>query len=270
MLTNPKIRAVSDATVNQGPEEGENFEVRRGRDDVPILILCEHAGREIPQGVDLQIDEDLLDSHWGWDRWAHDTLMRFAPGLGATTLSARVSRLVIDLNRGTDEATLILSDAGGVPIPGNQGLTREQTAERVERLYTPYHTAADEELARLCARFPRERVVFFTFHTFTGDLRGEDREFDVGVLFDAHEDLAAGVKRALATAGLRVRLNEPYSGYRGEIYSAATHAEAHDVPYFEIEVNQHVLEDRERRAQIARIFEQVVPAIFPHLPSRPG
>jgi predicted N-formylglutamate amidohydrolase len=264
------ISTVSEATVNQGPLEGENFEVHRGREQVPILIFCEHAGRAVPADIDLGISPDLLDSHWGWDRWARDTLLSFAPALGATTLTARVSRLVIDLNRGTDEATLILPDAGGAPIPGNQGLSPEQVAARVDRLYTPYHEAADAELVRLCARFPRERIVFFTFHTFTGDFDGQDREFDVGVLFDAHEDLAAGVKRALATAGLRVRLNEPYSGFRGEIYSAAVHAEAHDVPYFEIEVNQGVLEDPERRAEIGRIFAKVVPAIFPHLPSRPG
>ena len=106
------------------------------------------------------------------------------------------------------------------------------------------------------------------FVNSTPDYEDQDRDFDVGVLFDAHEDLAAGVKRALATAGLRTRLNEPYSGYRGEIYSASVHGEAHDVAYFEIELNQGVLEDPERRQRIADVFRQVVPAIFPHLPNR--
>ena len=259
-----------DTTLNEAPLEGENFKIERGSKDVPILILCEHASSFVPPEIDLGVPGSLIDSHWGWDRWAADTLQRFAKPLGATTLSSKVSRLVIDLNRGTDEATLIRPDAGGVPVPGNLALAPEQIQGRIDQLYTPYHEAADRELSRLCSLFPRERVVFFTFHSFTGDYGDEDRDFDVGVLFDSHEDLAAGVKRALATRGLRVRLNEPYSGYRGEIYSAAVHAEVHDVAYFEIELNQHVVEDVERRQKIAEIFEAVVPAIFPHLSSRPG
>jgi len=248
--------------------EGENYRIRRGDDAVPILILCEHAAKDVPPELgDLGAPPELLDSHWGWDRWAYDTLERFAAPLGATTLGARVSRLVIDVNRGEGDATLILPAADGVAIPGNQDLSPEARAARIERFYRPYHAAADAELGRLVAAHG-DRVVFFTFHSFTGAWDGQDREFDVGVLFDAYEDLAAGVKRALATRGLRVRLNEPYSGYRGEIYSAAVHGETHDVPYFEIEVNQAILEDPAGRDRLAAVFGQVVPAIFPHLPHR--
>jgi predicted N-formylglutamate amidohydrolase len=242
----------------------ENVQRVRGRDEVPILILCEHASNAVPEDVELGIPQRTLDSHWGWDRWAWDTLQRFAQPLGATTLGARVSRLVIDVNRGADEPTLIRLDAEHLPIPGNMGLSAEAVAARIERFHAPYHAAADAELARLKA-LHGERLVFLTFHSFTGDYLDEDRDFDVGVLFDAHEELAAGVKRALATKGLRVRLNEPYSGYRGQIYSAAVHGEAHDVPYFEIELNQHVLEDPARRARIARVFQDVIPAIQPRL-----
>ncbi len=251
------------------PLQGENYVVRPGRPDVPILITCEHASNAVPgEWAALGLPGELLDSHWGWDRWAADTLGRFAPALGATTICSRVSRLVLDVNRGPQDATLIREQAEGLALPGNVGLTAAQVSERVARLHAPYHAAIDASLARLVERFGAERVVFFTFHSFTGAFGEEDRAFDVGVLFDAHEDLAAGVKRALATAGLRVRLNEPYSGYRGEIYAAAVHGEAHDVAYFEIELNQHVLEDPARRQAIADVFRQVVPAIFPHLPCR--
>ena len=244
---------------------GENYVVRRGDPSVPILITCEHASNAVPAEFELGVEPELLESHWGWDRWADDVLGRFAPQLGATTVSARVSRLVLDVNRGRGDDTLIRSACEGLLIPGNQDLSSDQVEERVERLWRPYHAAVETELQRLVGRFGPERVVFFTFHSFSPDYGTGDRDFDVGVLFDAHEDLAAGVKRALTTAGLRTRLNEPYSGYRGEIYSAAVHGEAHEVSYFEIELNQGVLEDEARRAQIAAIFGQVVPAIFPHL-----
>ena len=246
---------------------GENYVVRRGNPHVPILVTCEHASQAVPEEFALGVSPELLASHWGSDCWAEDVLRRFAPKLGATTVSARVSRLVLDVNRGLNDATLIRRECDGVVIPGNADLTPAQFEDRVERLWRPYHAAIDTELTRLTSRLGRERVVFFTFHSFSPDY-GSDRDFDVGVLFDAHEDLAAGVKRALTTAGLRTRLNEPYSGYRGEIYSAAVHGEAHEVSYFEIELNQGVLEDEACRAKFAAIFGQVVPAIFPHLSDR--
>ena len=256
-------------TLAEGPLQGENHTVLRGRDDIPILITCEHAANVVPGDVALGIGPELLDSHWGWDRWAWDVLERFAGDLGATRIGARVSRLVVDLNRGPEDPTLIRTHAGDQPIPGNQGLDPAAVRGRLDRFYRGYHAAIDRELGRLVQRFGPERVVFFTFHSFTGDYGDEDRDFDVGVLFDQCEDLAAGVKRALATRGLRVRLNEPYSGFRGEIYSASVHAEAHDVATFEIELNQHVLEDPGARARFADVFRSVVPAIFPHLPCRP-
>lgn len=248
------------------PRVGENFAVQRGRPEVPILITCEHASPDVPgDWAELGLPPDLRDAHWGWDRWAADTMHRFAGDLGATTIQTRVSRLVLDVNRGAQDPTLILTEAEGRPLPGNVGLTPAARDERIARLHAPYHEAIDAHLGDLVRRFGAERVVFFTFHSFTGAFGAQDRDFDVGVLYDAHEDLAAGVKRALATHGLRARLNEPYSGYRGEIYAAAVHGEAHDVAYFEIELNQHVLEDPARRQGIADVFKRVVPAIFPHV-----
>lgn len=247
---------------------GENYVVRRGDPNVPILVTCEHASSEVPEEFALGASKELLASHWGSDLWAEDVLLRFAPQLGATTVSAKLSRLVLDVNRGLQDDTLIRTECDGVEIPGNADLTPAQIEDRVDRLWRPYHAAIDTELTRLVSRLGGERVVFFTFHSFSPDYGDSDRDFDVGVLFDAHEDLAAGVKRALTTAGLRTRLNEPYSGYRGQIYSAAVHGEAHEVSYFEIELNQGVLEDETRRAKIAAIFGQVVPAIFPHLSDR--
>lgn len=261
--------ATSGQPASSALLEGENYVVRPGRAEVPVLITCEHASNAVPgEWARLGLPDDLLDSHWGWDRWAADTLHRFAPAVGATTICSRVSRLVLDVNRGVGEPTLIRAEAEGRALPGNVGLSAAEVEERVARLHAPYHAAIDAALAAMTARFGPERVVFFTFHSFTGEYGAQDRDFDVGVLFDAHEDLAAGVKRALATRGLRVRLNEPYSGYRGEIYSAAVHGEAHEVAYFEVELNQHVLEDAARRAAIADVFRAVVPAIFPHLPCR--
>lgn len=238
--------------------EGENYEVVRGAG--PLVFSCEHAARALPPDLgDLGIPPEVLDSHWGWDRWALDVLSRFAPAAAATTVAARLSRLVLDVNRGPDEPTLV-RDHAEVPLSGNHGLLPAQVAARVARFHAPYHAALDRELARVVAAQGRERVTYVAFHSFTGRFGAQDRAFDVGLLFDAHEPLVERVRAALAARGLRVRLNEPYSGMRGEIYAAARHGRAHGVAYFEVELNQDVLEDEAARVRVAEDFRALIAA----------
>lgn len=251
---------------SSGPLEGENHRVRRWG-AAPLLVVCEHASKHVPPDVDLGVDADLLDTHWGWDRWAADVLERAAPRLGGTTVEARVSRLVLDLNRGPADATLVREEAEGRPIPGNLGLGAAGRAARVARFHAPYHAAIDRELGRLVGAHGRARALLVSLHSFTGRWPGQDRDFDVGVLFDRHEPLAAGVRKALALRGLRARMNEPYSGHRGEIYAAAVHGERHEVAYLELEMNQDVLERADERARFAGALAEVLTATLGHVPA---
>jgi predicted N-formylglutamate amidohydrolase len=250
--------------------EGENYRVVPGDEDVPVLILCEHAGNEVPADVDLGAPRDtldsLLDSHWGWDRWAWETLSSFARPLGITTIGSRVSRMVLDVNRRLDQETLCRPDAGGVPLHGNRRLTDVARQARIERLHTPYHAACERELVRTLQR--HGRVLLLSFHSFTGTPLGdEDRDFEVGVLFDtANEAWAVTAERILAEEGLRTRLNEPYSGMRGEIFSVALHGHNHGVPYLELETNQDVLEVPAARLRVSAAYQRAIPRLLEALP----
>ncbi len=237
--------------------EGENFTVRRG--DGPLLLTCEHAARAVPAELDdLGLDPATLDEHWGWDRWAHDAVSRVAPELEATTVATRVSRLVVDVNREPDDPTLALERLDGRLVPGNLGLTPAARAERVARFHAPYHRAVDAELRRLVALHGAGGVVLVSVHSFTGRWVGQDRDFDVGVLFDQHEAMATRLRLTLEGRGLRARLNEPYSGLAGLIYAARRHGVAHGVRYVELELNQHVLERADERARFARVLEETL------------
>jgi predicted N-formylglutamate amidohydrolase len=238
---------------------GENHAVRRGGG--PLLVTCEHAAQAVPPDLaDLGVDAELLDTHWGWDRWALSVLEAIAPRLDATTVASRVSRLVVDVNRAPDDPTLALPHAGGRPIPGNLELSAAARAARVARFHAPYHAAIDAELGRVVARHGAAALLV-SLHSFTGRWPGQDRDFDVGVLFDRHEPLARSVEAALAAAGLRTRLNEPYSGASGLIYAAKRHGETHGVRYFELELNQDVLEDAAARARVADALAAVLGAL---------
>lgn len=241
--------------------EGENHAVRRGAG--PLVLTCEHAGRDVPPELErLGLDAALLDTHWGWDRWAGDATLRLAAALDVTAVTSRISRLVVDVNRAPDDPTLALARAEGRPVPGNVDLAPAQVAARVARWHAPYHAAVDAEVARAVARHGADAVALVSVHSFTGEWPGQDRDFDVGVLFDQHADLAGRVLEALTARGLRARLNEPYSGLAGLIYAAKRHGDARGVRYVELELNQHVLEVEAARARVAAAVEGALRAVL--------
>ena len=237
--------------------QGENDWVWRG--EASVLLTCEHASSAVPEDLcGLGLAPAVLDEHWGWDRWALDVVRRTAPRLDATTVASCVSRLVVDVNRAPGDPTLALMQCEGREVPGNKCLTPAQLEARLRRFHAPYHAAVDAELRRLVARHGAPSVVLVSVHSFTGSWTGQDRDFDVGVLFDRYEDLAASLRDAFQAHGLRARLNEPYSGLAGLIYAAKRHGDAHGVRYVELELNQHVLECPQARERVAGVLERVL------------
>ena len=61
----------------------------------PVLLLCEHASRHIPQRYGgLGLDADAARSHAAWDPGARDLALELSQALDAPLVAARVSRLV--------------------------------------------------------------------------------------------------------------------------------------------------------------------------------
>lgn len=135
------------------------FELTGGQ--VPLLVSFPHAGTEIPRTIADTLTETAFereDTDWHLPR-----LYEFVRFLGASTLVAKVSRYVIDLNRppqdeslypGRDTTGLVPRDTfRRVPLYRDGAmLTASDIAERRERYWRPYHEALGFELARLRAR----------------------------------------------------------------------------------------------------------------------
>ena len=176
----------------------------------------------------------------------------------SAAVSFAYSRLLIDCNRAPSDHDLILPESDGTPVPGNRGLTDAERQRRIREFYDPYHAAVD--------RIVRDRAdasrLLLSVHSFTPTLDGKDRPFDVGVLFDGHEDLAHEFGQRLAHTGYRVRDNEPYSGYAGLIFSARRHGRQHGLPYLEIEMNNALLSTPEGVADMGRRLGRVLGALF--------
>jgi predicted N-formylglutamate amidohydrolase len=76
------------------------------------------------------------------------------------------------------------------------------------------------------------------------------------VLFDEFDDLAGAFARHLAGTGFAVRMNEPYSGLAGLIFSARSHGRRHARRYLELEINNRLLRrDADVQAIAARVAD---------------
>lgn len=147
------------------------------RADAPLLISIPHLGTHIPPQLrDSYTDAALTvaDTDWHLDR-----LYDFAADLGATTLGARVSRYVIDLNRPPDDESLYPGQTTTGLYPNEtfrgEAIYRPgcepdaaQKQRRVATYWQPYHDALAAELARLRSMHPH--VLLWEAHSIASTL----------------------------------------------------------------------------------------------------
>ncbi|HAC80389.1 MAG: N-formylglutamate amidohydrolase [Candidatus Binatia bacterium] len=222
------------------------------------VLTCEHASKRIPRGYrSLGLAREQIADHIGWDIGAREVQKVLARDLPASAIYSSVSRLLVDPNRHPGESSLIPAESDQVLIPGNQRLTPVERRLRLSRWHAPYHARIDASLGQACRKFPGG-VRLLSIHSFTPVMDGHARNFDIGVLFDAHVPLARAFGRALKRLGLRVRYNEPYSGYDGLIYAAKRHGEAHQVPYVELEINNALIREDRGVRRIAALLRKAL------------
>ena len=101
-----------------------------------------------------------------------------------------------------------------------------------------------------------QRPLVFSIHTFTPLYLGQRRTVELGVLFDEDEQRAETLRGRLAAGGFDTRLNEPWSGREGLIYSADRHARAHRLPCLEVEVRNDLLATRHAVDSVARLLAE--------------
>ncbi|MHC4393374.1 MAG: N-formylglutamate amidohydrolase [Planctomycetota bacterium] len=227
------------------PLVGENFEVLPGDVSVPMLFTCEHAESALPEAYGtLGLEPAELDSHWGFDPGIGGVYRSAQREVACKAIHGRLSRLLVDLNREPATPQIMRSVIGlgfegdrHRAVPGNQNLTVEERVERLRRYYRPYHSALNSLGDELVAHHGAALLIV-SFHSFTPRFGTEDRNFEIGLLFDDDGRYAEKLRDQLVKAGLRTRLNEPYSGLRGENFSPRIHAHTLGCRQIELELNQ--------------------------------
>jgi predicted N-formylglutamate amidohydrolase len=238
------------------------FEFVPGKGRAGLLFLCDHASNALPEPYgDLGLDPSLFRTHIASDIGAAEVTRTLAGIFEAPAVLARWSRLLIDLNRGEDDHTLVMKLSDGNIVPGNRGADAAEIASRVASFHAPYHARIETELAKI-ASVP----VLISMHSFTPAWKGRARPWEVGVLWDRDARLAKPLMARLAQAGFAVGDNEPYSGEL-ENDCLYRHGTMNGLPHVLIEIRQDMIgEDAAARAFAARlapIIEQALADMGP-------
>ena len=144
------------------------FEAIPGDPGSRLLLLCDHASNAPAAGLALGLDPGLLATHIAYDIGAAAVTRALAAAYGAPALLGRWSRLLIDLNRGADDPTIVMKLSDGSIIPGNRDADAAEVARRIAAYHAPYHAAIAAELDRM-----GPDAVVISMHSFTPSLEGQ-------------------------------------------------------------------------------------------------
>ncbi|MEC7985796.1 MAG: N-formylglutamate amidohydrolase [Myxococcota bacterium] len=219
-----------------------------------FILTAEHASNYIPIGHQPS-ETSILRSHWAWDIGIAPLTEQLSKRCQSTAITACFSRLFCDANRHPRHETLIKKAIEGTPLSFNQHISSEERKRRIQEYHVPYHEAISKSVERRKAC--SAPFLLLSLHSFTPVWNHRVRSMDIGVLFDQHEDLAQQMSSRLQEHFF-VRLNEPYSGKNGLIYSADRHGRTHDIPYLELEINQTLLSSDERIELLAQTLVPIL------------
>ena len=220
-------------------------EPRRGG----LVCVADHASNFVPEDIELGIPRELLDTHIAVDIGVNGVAARMARRHNIPAHMALVSRLVVDMHREEDHPNVVPTESDGHLIPGNIGANVEA---RLDQYYRPYHSALEKWLDEAQAG------LIISLHSFTPKLEttGEERPWEVGLLYNEDDRAARHAIRLFGEAGLNVGDNEPYSGT--ELNATMNrHAEAHGRYYCAIEVRNDLIATRADQARWATMIADV-------------
>jgi predicted N-formylglutamate amidohydrolase len=223
-----------------------------------VLFVCDHAANAVPNGYGtLGLGPELLVTHIAYDIGAAAVTRDLAARFGSAAILGRWSRLLIDLNRGPDDPTLVMKLSDGSIIPGNRDAGSGEIAHRIRSFHEPYHAAIAAEIGRIEARGVIPAVV--SIHSFTPVWKDRKRKWDVAVLSDRDRRLADPLIARLTEAGFAVGDNEPYSGaLEGDTLNR--HGTRRGLPHVLVEIRQDRIGDEGRARAFAARLEPILKA----------
>lgn len=246
-----------------GPSDPPPF-VRMNPDGAsPVVIVCDHGGQAIPSALgDLGLSAEARARHIFYDIGARGISEHLSDWLDAPAVIASFSRLVIDLNRPTDDFTSIREISDGVVVEGNRNLDEAAREARRQELFWTYHGAVAEAIAQRheAGHLP----AILSVHSCTDEMRGIKRPWHIGVLSNRDRRMAEALIDALRKQEpeLNIGDNKPYSGMDPYGYTIETHAIPQGLPNVLLEVRQDLIGTPEGILRFSKIIHDALKVVL--------
>jgi predicted N-formylglutamate amidohydrolase len=239
------------------------FTTSAGKRGSPFIIVCDHAGRSLPQRLGtLGLSDVDLERHIAWDIGAAAVAHRLGEALGAFVIGQAYSRLVIDCNRPLGSPTSIAEVSERTTIPGNIGVSAAERVRRAQEIFEPYHRRIEQELER--RRAASESSVLIALHSFTPRYLSVERPWQVGLLY-RHVAFAHAVIELLRAEQLVVGDNEPYRVSDATDYTIPVHGERRGLPHVGIEIRQDLIAEEAGQEHWAKLLARLLPKAYERL-----
>ena len=222
-----------------------------------IVCVSDHASNRVPEGIDLGIDEALMNEHIAVDIGVEGVAEVMAAHHGIPAHLATVSRLVVDFHREEDHPGVVPHTSDGYTIHGNVGADIQ---DRLNQHYHPYHDAMEKWLDA------HDPGLIISLHSFTPSLTTCDkpRPWEVAFLYNQDDRAARHAIRFFEEEGLTVGDNEPYSG-RELNATMNRHAESFGRPYLATEIRQDLIATSDGQRHWAELLAKVASRVAQEL-----
>ncbi|TKW66817.1 MAG: N-formylglutamate amidohydrolase [Paracoccus denitrificans] len=253
-----------------------------------VIVCSPHSGRDFPDWFLAETCLDIATLRSSEDAFIDD-LIKPAFAAGAATLTARLPRSIVDLNRGASELDPDTVDCGrnrpttpralaglgviprvvsGQRVIRNKTIPLAEAQRRIDTYWRPYHLALRDLIDRARSRFGWAVVIDMHSmpHDAVAHMLPPHPEMVIG---DRHGISCSAVLRdricaAFRSSGFRLRLNAPFSGaYIASAYGRPTQG----VHVLQVEIDRALYLDATRMApsdeyprfarRLATVLEQV-------------
>lgn len=227
-----------------------------------FLVVCDHASNALPDAYgSLGLALGDRQRHIAWDVGARGVALALARKLDCPAVLGGTSRLLIDLNRGIDDASSILAESDGSTVPGNLAVDDGERAVRVRQFHAPYHAWIDAYLEEQHALGVRPILV--SVHSFSPSLGNRERPWPVAILWNRARAPVAALIDWFAARGYRVGDNQPYDARILPGWTLEHHALRRDLPHVLLEVRSDGIETSQaQQAWGARLHQAILETRF--------
>lgn len=226
-----------------------------------LVLTSEHGSAEVPARYAelFRGATAVLSSHRAVDLGTAELTACLARRTGVRPHRARVTRLLVDCNRSPGHPGLYSEFSRALPAAERERL--------LERYYRPYREAVEADVARGVDE--GVTVLHVSVHSFVRVLHGQERNADVGLLYDPGREREQALCRRWqsllqAEPGLRVRRNYPYRGVAdGLVTWLRRRFPAGRYIGIELEVCQDIAAgERHRRRRLKRLLGDSLEAVM--------